>query len=151
MATCPKCGTRNEDENRYCKYCGRGLSQPALDLPDDDTLIMRLLEAEAPSPRPRTGRLWVLDPTGENVERVCELDEPLTIIGRRDDCAIELPSSTVSRRHAQIRKQEDLYFLSDLGSTNGTLLNQEPVIGEEQLGDRDEIAIGTFKLIFRYA
>jgi len=41
-------------------------------------------------------------------------------------------------------------LLNDLGSTNGTLLNREPVIGEEQLGDRDEIAIGTYKLIFRY-
>jgi pSer/pThr/pTyr-binding forkhead associated (FHA) protein len=36
-----------------------------------------------------------------------------------------------------------------VGSTNGTLLNGEPVIGEELLRDRDEIAVGTYKLIFR--
>ena len=61
-----------------------------------------------------------------------------------------LPSSTVSRRHAQIRKAGDRFLISDLGSTNGTLLNSEPVIGEEELKDRDEIGIGIYRLIFRY-
>lgn len=150
MSNCPKCGTRNEAGNRFCKECGRALEQAALDLPDDDTLIMQLLQSERTEPRPKTARVWVLDSAGEQVERVYELDQLVALVGRREDCTIVLPSSTVSRRHCQIRRHDDLYLLSDLGSTNGTLLNREPVIGEEQLGDRDEIAIGTYKLIFRY-
>ena len=150
MSNCPKCGTRNEAGNRFCKQCGKALGQPALELPDDDTLIMQLLQSEHAEARPKTARVWVLDSAGEQVERAYEFDQPVIVIGRREDCTIVLPSSTVSRRHAQIRRRDDLYLLSDLGSTNGTLLNREPVIGEEQLGDRDEIAIGTYKLIFRY-
>jgi hypothetical protein len=150
MSNCPKCGTRNEASSRFCKECGKALGQAALDLPDDDTLIMQLLQSEHAEAGPKSARIWVLDSAGEQVERVYELDQSVIVIGRRDDCTIVLPSSTVSRRHAQIRRQDDLFLLSDLGSTNGTLLNREPVIGEEQLGDRDEIAIGTYKLIFRY-
>lgn len=150
MSNCPECGTRNDAANRFCKQCGKALGQAALDLPDDDTLIMQLLQSEHTEGRTKGARVWVLDSAGEQVERAYELDQPLIVIGRREDCAIVLPSSTVSRRHAQIRRQNDLFLISDLGSTNGTLLNREPVIGEEQLGDRDEIAIGTYKLIFRY-
>jgi len=57
----------------------------------------------------------------------------------------------VSRRHAQIRREGSQYFLRDLSSTNGTLLNREPVIEEELLHDRDEIGVGIYRLIFRYS
>jgi pSer/pThr/pTyr-binding forkhead associated (FHA) protein len=110
---------------------------------------MRLLgEGERPA-GDRTGRLWLLDPAGHQVERATELTQETTVIGRRPDCDIVLTGTTVSRRHAQIRREDDRYFLRDVGSTNGTLLNGEPVIGEELLRDRDEIAVGTYKLIFR--
>ena len=45
----------------------------------------------------------------------------------------------VSRRHASIRQRGTEYIVVDEKSTNGTLLNREPVIGEELLHDRDEI------------
>ena len=59
------------------------------------------------------------------------------------------PGNTISRRHAQIHHTDGQYFLTDLGSTNGTLLNSEALVGEEQLHDRDEIGVGIYKLIFR--
>jgi hypothetical protein len=134
---------------------------------DDDTLIMRLVagephaRGEAATHGPfgyaqgrraplRRAHLWLLDPTGQQVERAAEIagDEPV-LIGRRADSTVVLPSNTVSRRHAQIRREGDSFLLSDLGSTNGTLLNGEPVIGAERLDDRDEIAVGIYRLIFR--
>ena len=152
MISCPRCGEDNEQDSRFCKHCGQNLSEASVGLEDEDTLILRLLKSESAEEQPEvtTARIWVLDPTGEHVERDYELKDEITLIGRREDCAISLPSNTVSRRHAQIRREGNSFLISDLGSTNGTLLNQEPVIGEEQLNDRDEIAIGTFKLIFRY-
>jgi len=152
MRACPKCRTENEDTNRFCKQCGGALGSQQLELEDDDTLILRLLQggsAEEGRAAERPARIWLLDPTGQQVERASELTAEVLVIGRREDCAIVLPSNTVSRRHAQIRREGRTFYLSDLGSTNGTLLNGEPVIGEEPLNDRDEIGVGTFKLIFR--
>jgi hypothetical protein len=118
---------------------------------DDDTLIIRLLDERPEEALDRRARLWLLDPAGEHVAHVTELSESMTIIGRQADCVICLPSSTVSRRHAQVRREGGQYYLQDLNSTNGTLLNREPVIGEELLHDRDEIGVGIYRLIFRYS
>ena len=118
---------------------------------DDDTLIIRLLDERPEEAVDRRARLWLLDPAGEHVSHVTEVSEPMTIIGRQADCVICLPSSTVSRRHAQIRREGGQYYLQDLNSTNGTLLNREPVIGEEVLHDRDEIGVGIYRLIFRFS
>ena len=118
---------------------------------DDDTLILRLLDERPDEAVDRRARLWLLDPAGEHVAQVTELVGAVTIVGRQAECAICLPSSTVSRRHAQIRREGSQYFLQDMNSTNGTLLNREPVIGEELLHDRDEIGVGIYRLIFRYS
>jgi len=92
------------------------------------------------------------DQDNDEDSRFCKsLKDEITIIGRQPECAISLPSSTVSRRHAQIRREGAQFFLQDLNSTNGTLLNREPVIGEELLHDRDEIGVGIYRLIFRYS
>jgi predicted component of type VI protein secretion system len=117
---------------------------------NEDTLILRLFDERPEESVGRRAQVWLLDPTGEHVSRTCELGEEKTIIGRHPDCAISLPSSTVSRRHAEIRAEGSHFFLTDLSSTNGTLLNREPVIGEELLHDRDEIGVGIYRLIFRY-
>jgi len=150
MAKCSRCGTDNPPDTRICARCGHELGTAQIE--DDDTLIMRLVTGEGARSREQRARayLWLLDPTGQQVERAAEIsEEEPVLIGRRADCTVVLPSNTVSRRHAQIWRDGDRYFLSDLGSTNGTLLNGEPAIGAERLNDRDEIAVGIYKLIFR--
>jgi len=152
MTTCARCGAMNAEDHRFCKNCGGALT-PAGDDVNDDTIIIQLLEGHL-NTAPTAGhiaRLWLLDLTGEHVERVYELSDEQVIIGRRDDCAVCLSGNTISRRHAQIRHLEGQYFITDLGSTNGTLLNGEALVGEEQLRDRDEVGVGIYKLIFRLA
>jgi hypothetical protein len=151
MAVCPKCERPYKTGQQVCEGCGEKLPAGSSTSQDEDTIILNLLQAEprAASVSPGPPRVWLLDPLGDQVEKSIEISKQLTIIGRHPDCDIVLPSNTVSRRHAQIRKEGERALLSDLGSTNGTLLNGEAVIGEEPLGDRDEIVVGTFKLIFR--
>jgi len=172
MASCPRCERVNDQDSRFCKHCGaflRGIgggdpapsgSAPAPASPpdarraspvDDDTMIMRLFDERPEEAVIRRASIWLLDPTGEHVARSCELKDETTVIGRQADATICLPSSTVSRHHAHIRRDGAQYFLRDLNSTNGTLLNREPVIGEELLHDRDEIGVGIYRLIFRYS
>lgn len=151
MSICLRCGAHNPDDHRFCKDCGSPLVQTGTGEVDDDTIIIQLLEGRGHNPltAEQIARLWLLDLTGEHVERVYELSDEQVIIGRRDDCAVCLPGNTISRRHAQIRHTDGQYHLTDLGSTNGTVLNGEMLVGEEQLHDRDEIGVGIYKFIFR--
>ena len=152
MPQCPRCDRTNDEESIFCKHCGCPLdaSEKSPEA-DDDTLIIRLLDERPEEAVSRRASLWLLDPSGEHVAKATELEQDMVAIGRNPDCEISLPSSTVSRRHAQIRREGNQYYLKDLNSTNGTLLNREPVIGEELLHDRDEIGLGIYRLIFRYS
>jgi pSer/pThr/pTyr-binding forkhead associated (FHA) protein len=57
----------------------------------------------------------------------------------------------VSRRHARIRtvQGDDAVFLQDLGSKNGTLVQNSPIIGEVRLSDGAVIQIGSVRLKLR--
>ena len=87
------------------------------------------------------------DPTPDHVAWI-ELPDQRTIlltgdcrIGRIEGNEIINPDTRISRRHSVVQHQGDRFVLVDLGSTNGTLVNGEPVI-EKQLSDGDMIAIG---------
>jgi hypothetical protein len=69
-------------------------------------------------------------------------------IGRLAECDVVIADPGASRRHASIRHQDGGYVLTDLGSTNGTQVNGEPV-QERSLFDGDRITIGETVLEFR--
>jgi hypothetical protein len=71
-----------------------------------------------------------------------------TSIGRLDECDVVITDPGASRHHARIDRRDDAYVLVDLGSTNGTLVNDRPA-GEHELRDGDRITIGTTVLQFR--
>ena len=51
------------------------------------------------------------------------LSEFPLVIGRDSECGICIPENSVSRRHARIHPRSDGYYAEDLGSTNGTFVN----------------------------
>jgi hypothetical protein len=63
------------------------------------------------------------------------------ILGR-GDVEIRLDDPFASSRHAKISREGDVLILEDLGSTNGTYLNEEPLSGPQPLYDGDRIRIG---------
>lgn len=69
-------------------------------------------------------------------------------IGRHPSCEFAIRKSDVSRRHAEIRQVDGAFVLRDLGSTNGTFVNGEPVDGECPLSPGDRIEIGSTTLTF---
>jgi hypothetical protein len=75
------------------------------------------------------------------------LDQTVTTIGRHIDSDIYLDDTTVGRRHAQIRRDNDTFRVTDVGSLNGTYRNGTPV-DTALLADGDEIKIGKFRLAF---
>ena len=76
---------------------------------------------------------------------------PSTTIGRAADNRVCIDSDKVSRQHALIEWTGDRYLLADLGSRNGTYLNDERVIGTRPLGNGDAITVGDCRLRFLYS
>jgi pSer/pThr/pTyr-binding forkhead associated (FHA) protein len=75
------------------------------------------------------------------------LDQPLTLAGRHPDSDVFLDDVTVSRRHAEFRREHGQFRVVDIGSLNGTYVNGEPV-ESAVLANGDEIQIGKFRLVF---
>jgi hypothetical protein len=76
------------------------------------------------------------------------LDKDRVSIGRLDESDVTLADPGVSRRHAEVRRQDGEYVVVDLGSTNGTMVN-ESTITERTLRPGDRITIGRSVLEFR--
>jgi Protein of unknown function (DUF3662)/FHA domain len=92
------------------------------------------------------GTLRLLE-NGHAVETF-ELDKDVATIGRLKESDIVLTDPGASRRHAEIRRTPDGYVLVDLGSTNGTTVNERSV-SEQPLSEGDRITIGRTVLEFR--
>ena len=69
-------------------------------------------------------------------------------VGRLVDNDVTLDDGSVSGRHAQIELSTEGAILRDLGSTNGTFLNGEQVVGEAALNEGDEIYFGGVRGVF---
>jgi hypothetical protein len=70
------------------------------------------------------------------------------LLGRGDGADIRLEDAFASTRHARLVPQGDVIVLEDLGSTNGTYLNDEPVRGPQPLHAGDRIKIGDSEFTF---
>ena len=85
---------------------------------------------------------------GPQTGLVFDLPPGTTTLGRGEAADITLDDTTVSRRHAELRRADGRVVLTDLGSLNGTYLNRQPLVGDAELVDGDEIWTGKFRLQF---
>lgn len=150
---CQKCGHRNIGDAFFCSSCGG-----ALEVDGDKTVVIAKVDAlqDALGPQDNAsvdlqslpqhfGTLMVR--SGPQAGQRFVLDAPLTKLGRHPDSEISLDDISVSRRHAEIERQSTEYVLRDVGSMNGTYVNQKRVDGVV-LQQGDEILVGRFRLIF---
>ncbi|MEI6534204.1 MAG: adenylate/guanylate cyclase domain-containing protein [Verrucomicrobiaceae bacterium] len=80
-------------------------------------------------------------------DRLYPLDE-FNLIGRSDDASIKLDDNGVSRQHATIRCEGSHYWLVDLGSANGTYVNDSAITNARVLRDGDRVQFGANMLLF---
>jgi len=74
------------------------------------------------------------------------LTKATSVIGRREDCDLRIPLAEVSRKHTRIIIEEDLLRLEDLGSSNGTYVNNQRV-QEAALNPGDILTIGPVSMV----
>lgn len=71
-------------------------------------------------------------------------------IGREEICDFVIPDSTVSRKHARIFKVNDSYYIEDLNSKNGVIINKKKISKSEPilLENLTTIILGSSKIVF---
>lgn len=148
---CHNCGHRNPSDANFCSSCGTTLRpqhasestiafMPEAPSENADEISVPLEELEE-------GKAILVVKKGSDAGAKFVLDKDVVSCGRDSGSDIFLDDVTVSRKHAQIRRDDAAFTITDLGSLNGTFLNRRRV-DTERLSNGDEIQIGKFKLIF---
>ena len=106
------------------------ITLPNIDMSSQDSGLAELTIVRGPS----TGERFILD-------------IPEVTIGRDPNCEVFLNDRTVSRRHAHLSIQGGRAIIEDLGSLNGTWVD-DAIVSSSELFNGSTIQIGTFKMIF---
>lgn len=92
--------------------------------------------------------VFLIRVTERGDEQPVPLSRERTLIGRLDDCHIRIPIADVSRKHCEILIEDGSITIRDLGSSNGTYVNQERV-EEMALSAGDLISLGGLVFVVR--
>jgi hypothetical protein len=150
---CTHCGHENPAGANFCGNCGRplavrdDLTTGILKTDDTDLANADVETADVVSAgdlEPGTALLVVV--RGPNHGAKFLLDRDLTTVGRHPDSDIFLDDITVSRRHAEFRREAVDFWVHDVGSLNGTYVNGERS-EKRQVVTGDEVQVGKFKLV----
>ena len=145
MNPCSRCGHRNDDLDRFCGNCGEQLREETAGLP-----AVEGEEGQTPYPFPgealSPGEALILVRNGAAAGSTFLLAREVTTIGRDPGSDVFLDDVTVSRKHAEVRRHPDGFYVHDLGSLNGTYVNRERV-DVTKLASGDEVQVGRYKLV----
>ncbi len=150
---CNLCGHENPDGSLYCARCGARMEPQAeggdstVGLPPVESEVEEEVEVSPPAEALKSGTAIMVIRKGPDAGMTFTLDHDLVSIGRHPESDIFLDDITVSRKHAEIRREGSSFTLTDTGSLNGTYLNRER-IESAVLQNGDEIQIGKYRLLF---
>ncbi len=171
---CTHCGHQNPEESNFCATCGRPLrTTPQA---DDTTTGAFRADEDVPEAPPSAseaeaadeadeadeaddgldaaelardlepGTALLMSARGPNLGARFLLDRDVVAVGRHPDSDIFLDDITVSRRHAEFRRDAQRFWVHDVGSLNGTYVNGKRA-DDQLLSSGDEVQIGKFKLV----
>jgi hypothetical protein len=121
---------------------GAGYGGPALDA----TGMYPVADSVGDAENQFEPRLLVEQAAGHEAGIAYDLASGATL--GRGDVEIRLDDPFASSRHARISTQGHLVVIEDLGSTNGTYLNEQPLTGPQPLHDGDRIRIGDSEFFY---
>ncbi|MGH3134112.1 MAG: FhaA domain-containing protein, partial [Gaiellaceae bacterium] len=126
--------------------------KPPPELPLEQPAKTMIYRAPTPDPVPEVQEAAPPPPERDVVTltiggRKHEISAPRVVLGRSRGCDVPVADVNVSRRHAELRQEDGAYWIVDLGSTNGTIVNGERV-ERERLRDGDTITLGATEIVF---
>ena len=110
----------------------------------------RITKVQVVKPAKEAGEacLVLIYPPGPDMGKRFPLSRSEIVLGRGADCDIQVDRDSVSRRHARVFRAGDVWSVEDLQSTNGSYVNDVPVIKPVLLRDADFLKIGA--AIFKF-
>jgi hypothetical protein len=165
MPFCNNCGHENPEGSRFCSQCGTMLAPAERSGGISDTAMIGAIggigetetervdteqlsaEDEAAVKALPAGSALLIVQRGPNAGSRFLLDTDVVTAGRHPDSDIFLDDVTVSRRHAEFRREGDRTKVRDVGSLNGTYVNRDR-IDEVNLASGDEVQIGKYRLVY---
>jgi pSer/pThr/pTyr-binding forkhead associated (FHA) protein len=85
---------------------------------------------------------------GKDAGKEFEFDQDSVLIGRTPECDVVLYDAGVSRKHCRISSEGNRFIIEDMGSSNGTKLNGEPITRKQELADGDQLTLGPVVFVF---
>jgi pSer/pThr/pTyr-binding forkhead associated (FHA) protein len=70
------------------------------------------------------------------------------VVGRQPGCTFVIDDLLASRKHFRVLSEKGGWFVEDMGSTNGTLLNGRKIVGKQPLSDGDVLSAGNTEMVF---
>lgn len=152
---CPSCGQKLHKTWTECPFCGWGrqmMPNQGMMAPMPQGGKNRTIALDMSMPLPmeqasdqRVG--WFIPLEGQMVGELLQIRAPRTVIGKSPDCNIVVNESSISGHHAEFVATANGFRLNDLGSTNGTWVNDKRV-STHDLVDNDNVRLG--RLNFKY-
>ena len=159
MAYCSSCGKQNPSDARFCSQCGTRLVEQTAEnsaeitatisfasSPELDERQLNADESAAVDALPDGHALLVVK-RGPSAGARFLLDADVVTAGRHPESEIFLDDVTVSRRHAEFRREGLTFKVDDSSSLNGTYVNRDR-IDDVLLANGDEVQIGKYRLVF---
>ncbi|MCJ7603346.1 MAG: FHA domain-containing protein [Desulfobulbaceae bacterium] len=91
--------------------------------------------------------VWAIKLHDKVVKQFAIEDGERLVIGRSSEADVVVDNTAISRKHTALERRNGIYFLEDLGSLNGTMVNGKKLDSCVQLFDDDVIEIGKFLLL----
>jgi hypothetical protein len=104
--------------------------------------------ATIPAGSPREARLTALDRIDQIPAEFALLKDEISL-GRGEDNDIVIPHPSVSRAHARLVRRDGVWELTDLNSTNGSYVNEQPVHGSARAINGSEVRFGDIRFVLR--
>jgi hypothetical protein len=114
----------------------------------ESTPAARVTPAVNATSHPQRGMAFRVMAGGREIGREIALPATRAIIGRAEFGDIILPGAKVSRSHAAVFVRGDEYWIEDLNSQNGVLVNGDAIDEARQLAAGDRVRIGEYELQF---
>ena len=109
---------------------------------------MPAARAAAPGAVQRGARLVSVNPISPIAAEYALLKDEVSL-GRGEENDLVIPHASVSRAHARLLRRDGGYELTDLNSTNGTFVDNQPLHGSTMIGDGTEVRLGEITFVFQ--